>query len=103
MDQINGFAVQVMSTPGVSGTLKIQGSCDIPLGSQPFQPASIVNWTSITAASASYVNGSPNGSSEPALFNVTDVYYNWFRLNFTATAPASGSVNYNVKRKAIGG
>lgn len=71
-----GYALQAVYTGStISGTLKLQGSCDPATGYSPI--GGPTNWTDISNSS---VVISAAGSQ---LYNVTDVMYNWVRLVYT--------------------
>jgi hypothetical protein len=83
IDQIYGFAAQVVFTGTPTGTFKLQGSCDIPARETAQSnggPDTITNWSdlSLTLAAA--------GAAGNGIINVNGAFYRYVRLVYTNTS-----------------
>jgi hypothetical protein len=94
LDQMFGYAIQIVQTGTPSGTLKLQGCADSVQNSSPNKGLP-VNWSDISGSSVSV------SSSGNTLYNSTDVMYNFVRVVYTdssgGTATGTSSINSNGK------
>lgn len=96
IDQIYGFAVQVVFTGTPVGTFKLQGSCDSTSRQTQVSnggPDTVANWTDIADSSQS-VSGA--GSS---MYNVVGAMYNYVRLVYTNTSSTGTITSAKISPK----
>lgn len=95
-DQLWGVAIQAFWTgTSVTGTLKLQASCDSPMGQNVSEGTFVpTNWTDITSSSSS-VSGPGN-----FMWNVSEIAYRYIRLTYT-NATNTGSLSANACLKGI--
>lgn len=91
LENMFGYAIQVVFTGTPTGSFKLQSSCDaVTRASQVFGPNGAViytptNWTDITDSPFAVTAA---GSTE---WNVTDVGYNYVRVVYTDTSGGSST------------
>lgn len=89
-----GYAVQAQITGTPTGTLKLQGSCDV--GIEPVNGVvGPVIWVDIGAAMAPIVGAATN-----ILYNEDATYYRWVRLVYVRTA-GSGLLTATMNGKGF--
>ncbi len=84
LDQMFGYAIQIVQTGTPAGTVKLQGCADSVQNSSPNKGLP-VNWTDISGSS---IVISASGS---VLYNVTDVMYNFVRVVYTDSSGGSAT------------
>lgn len=87
-----GWAAQFVITSTVTGTLKVQVSCDP--GMPDLGPNSVTNWTDMTNGSQA-ISGSGT-----VVFNVNLGFYNWVRFVYTSTS-GSGTITGTLNLKGV--
>lgn len=90
-----GYDIQAVITGTVTGTMKLQGSCD-PVPDANFKVATfpVINWTDIASSSASVTGaGIVN-------YNVAESFYNWVRVVYTA-ASGTGTITVTLNTKGF--
>lgn len=88
VEHINNFTVQGTATSTLTGTLKLQCSCDNGPEMNGDTAPPVVNWVDIAGATATL------SSSAATIFNVADAGYRWVRAVYTV---ASGSGNLTLR------
>ena len=97
--RVLGYVVVVScpSTGTPDGTVKLQGSIDLPNGDSDHPDVGVATWFDLTlydeATGAAVVSQAVSGASTIS-FTETDCFYKWFRLVWTET---SGSITITAK------
>lgn len=96
LDQIYGFAVQAfwVGSPNVTGTFKLQASCDSPPTHSQVSnggPDAVTNWDDIT--NSPHTITTDTGGTYTWNFN--GAFYNYVRLVYT-NASGSGSLSAEI-------
>lgn len=89
-----GYAVQVTVTGTVTGTLKLQSSCDAGGEFDTTSPPTVTNWTDVPSATSA-VAGAGTYS-----FNIADANYPWARIVWTQSTN-TGTANARVNTKGF--
>ena len=93
LDQIYGYAVQVVWSGNPTGSFKLQASCDAPTSTNQTAnggPDGIVNWSDITGTAQAVA-----GSAGNFMWNQNGAFYRYVRLVYTNSAGV-GSFSANV-------
>lgn len=91
LEQILGYAVQVVMTGSPVGTLVLQGSCDAPQTPNGIGVAP-TTWVDLGGTSYS-VTAAGN-----VLYNMSEPFYNWVRLVYTRTSGSGAlTATFNAK------
>jgi len=97
LDQIYGFAIQAFWTGTPTGTLKLQVSCDAPVGTTQTSnggPDSITNWTDLASSSQAV------GGINSYVWNINGSFYRYVRVVYT-NATGTGSLNAQICLKGV--
>ncbi len=97
VDQLWGFAIQAEWTGTPTGTIKLQASCDAPIGTNQTSSgtSTVTNWTDITDSSYSIT-----GSAGNYMWNVQAAGYRFVRLTYT-NASSTGSLSATMSTKGV--
>jgi len=96
VDHSWGFAIQLVITGTVAGTVKLQGSCD-PGPNANFQAANdpyIVDWTDIANSSL------PVTGAGTLTYDVVKTAYPWVRVVYTASS-GTGTITARFNAKGF--
>lgn len=92
LNQVFGFAIQAVITGSVTGTAKLQVSCDpITRSNVTYQPT---NWTDYTGSDQSIAGAGT------AVWNVADVEFTWVRLVYTSVS-GTGNISANINTRGF--
>ena len=99
LGHIYGYSIQALvqasGSSGLSGTLKLEASNDFTHPQNPM----ITNWTEVADSSTSVAITGVSGTTD-IMWNVTDVFYSWARVNYTGTSGV-GVINARVNVKGV--
>ena len=94
LENIFGYAIQVVFTGSPVGSLKLQASCD--QGSNPINAsaigAGITNWNDIAGTTVAI------SSAGLTLYNMDAQYYKWVRIVYTPDS-GTGTVSARINSK----
>lgn len=89
--QVYGFAIQMVITGTLAGTVKLQGSTDPGVGPGSSRP-NVTNWTDIAGSSVT-VSGAGT-----VTWNFNGAFYSWVQLVYT-NASGTGNVSAQINTK----
>lgn len=98
LDQIYGFAIQIVSSGTAEGAVKLQASCDAPARQTQVSnggPDEITDWTDIADSSILIVTGDNN-----IMYNYNGCFYRAVRVVYTNTT-GSGLMSAKLSVKGV--